>query len=204
MVRAILGGTKAQTRRVVKQSLERLGDGDWYAFDHGGINYRVNARHTTVAAWAHLLQFCPYGQPGDRLWVRETWRTEQGYDHIRPRDIPIARNGKTLAVPFWYDVDIPNFDGEGITGLTPGKRRPGMFMPRAASRILLEITAVSVERLQDITVSDAIREGYDGSSTDPVDPSIKWFSALWESINGAGSWTRNDWVWVVEFKRVQA
>jgi hypothetical protein len=74
MVRALLDGSKTQTRRVVRQELRQLGDGDWYCFDHKGINYRVNARHTTVGAWAHLLQFCPYGQPGDRLWVRESWQ----------------------------------------------------------------------------------------------------------------------------------
>lgn len=76
-------------------------------------------------------------------------------------------------------------------------------MPRWASRILLEIVSVRVERLQSISVSDAIAEGYDGSNPSPIDPSIKWYANLWETINGPDSWAANPWVWVVEFKVIK-
>lgn len=173
MVRAILAGTKTQTRRVVKQHLERLGDGDWYAFDHKGLNYRVNARHTTVAAWAHLLQFCPYGQPGDRLWVREAW---SGADDPSHKHCVHYRA-----------------DGERAT-----RWRPSIHMPRWASRIALEITGVRVERLNDISEADCRAEGLGGT----VDRAHHWYRVLWEQINGPGSWDANPWVWVIEFKRV--
>ncbi|MDP3219200.1 MAG: hypothetical protein Q8S73_34195 [Deltaproteobacteria bacterium] len=186
MVRALLNGTKSQTRRVVKQTLERLGDGDWYAFDHKGINYRVNARHTTVAAWAHLLQFCPYGQPGDRLWVRETWTQEW----MRPRQ----------GAEVFYRAD-----GEVAPEFEPWI--PSIHMFRWASRILLEIVSVRVERLQDISEADALAEGV---TVTPCKPSQAErmgrhaFRSLWEDINGntPAEWAANPWVWVVEFKQV--
>lgn len=202
MVRAILEGRKTQTRRVVKQDLKRLGGGDFYAFDHKGINYRVNARHTTVAAWAHLIQFCPYGQPGDRLWVRETfglhaygdesdWNTES----IAGADAQILGSWALAHHADWG----PCQDG--------CHWRPSIHMPRWASRILLEITGVRVERLKDISDADLELEGiqewidrgidHDGYPRDA-------FRSLWESINGAGSWDANPWVWVIEFKQVGA
>lgn len=89
------------------------------------------------------------------------------------------------------------------SGLPENRTVPSIHMPRWASRINLEITGVRVERLQEISVSDAIAEGYDGSIQSPVDPSIKWYSDLWESINGSGSWDTNPWVWVVNFRRIK-
>ena len=185
MVRAILAGTKTQTRRVVKQDLQRLGDGDWYAFDHRGINYRVNARHTTVAAWANLLQFCPYGQPGDRLWVREAHSI---------RVLPSAHAPDGLV---WHrESDIGRqWDGEI-------RWKPSIHMPRWACRILLEIVSVRVERLQAISRGDAMAEGCPfPNMADGPDPT-QWYADLWQQINGPGSWDANPWVWVVEFKRV--
>lgn len=144
MVRALLDGGKTQTRRVMDKKIVTW-DGD-------------------AAALMRLLdqvgRSCPYGQSGDRIWVRESFRTEKAYDSIKPSMLPTARNGKTLAVPFWYQADFQDrkipFVHKGLQG---GKLRPGMFMPRAASRIDLEITGVRVERLQDISEAHAAAEG---------------------------------------------
>lgn len=216
MVRAILDGRKTQTRRVVKHDLQRLGDGDWYAFDHKGINYRVNARHTTVAAWAHLLQFCPYGQPGERMWARETWAQPTTLD----------------PGPTFYRADYPYCVPDHFQNVPAEeeiKWKPSIHMKRADSRILLEITAVRVERLTDISESDALAEGIKAISKDgrtikygipdkdglPGNDDDGWnwcnwmpdasiaYRQLWEQINGPGSWATNPWVWVIEFKQVQ-
>lgn len=170
-VRAILAGTKTQTRRVVKD------------------------RHIDAAPPACFFQWlrerCPYGQPGDRLWVRETWA--YGVHAIAAeRD----EDG-----PFVYRADGTD------QGRLCARWRPSIHMPRSASRILLEITAVRVERLKDITWSDAAKEGIHvpRRARDRVDPEIgcvAQFRRLWEQINGSGSWDTNPWVWVVEFKRV--
>lgn len=204
MVRAILDGSKTQTRRIVKQSLERLGDGDWHAFDHKGINYRVNARHTTVAAWAHLLQFCPHGQPGDRLWVRETWQgplfdsdddfeafSESPDDYKKPLYCEYAADGGPAPEFVTQDDELVQ------------RWRPSIHMPRWASRISLEITGVRVERLNDISASDCVAEGCGAEEFWPESNARAQYERLWESINGPGSWAANPWVWVVEFKRVE-
>lgn len=195
MVRALLDGTKTQTRRVVKQSLERLGDGDWHAFDHKGINYRVNARHTTVVAWANLLQFCPYGQPGDRLWVRETW---QHSNH------PYGPADESCAIFYRADYwdDPHGMDGEKSPEGKYREWRPSIHMPRWAFRILLEIVSVRVERLQDISRGDAMGEGCPFPNMAQGDDPRQWYADLWESLNGPGSWAADPWVWVIEFKQV--
>lgn len=196
MVRAILDGHKTQTRRIVKQSLERLGDGDWYAFGHKGVNYRVNARHTTVAAWARLLQFCPYGQPGDRLWVRET------FCPIYPQD-PTYNGGR----PIEYDYAATYRHGYRLGDLLGEKKKwnPSIHMPRCASRITLEITGVRVERLHDINEADATAEGTPHSLHLPAGrTAVENYCHLWECINGDGSWADNPWVWVIEFHRISA
>lgn len=195
MVRALLEGRKTQTRRVVKQELRQLGDGDWYSFDHHGINYLVNARHTTVAAWAHLLQFCPYGKPSDRLWVREAWTTHAFLDKVPPRDLT------TRSIHYVADGQIKT-----------GKYRQAFHMPRWASRILLDVVGVRVERLQDISEEDAIAEGLiESGSGWKYSNESPWYACaigayqgLWESINGQGSWDENPWVWAIEFRREQA
>jgi len=213
MVRAILEGRKTQTRRVVKQDLQRLGDGDFYAFDHKGINYRVNARHTTVAAWAQLLQFCPYGQPGNRLWVRETWQYYDWNDEGEPCIRLHADNATTWPEPgneAWADklVDVWEFlsrdENYRIDNRARDRRwRPSIHMPRWASRITLEIAGVRVERLNDISENDCIAEGCPGGhgaipgygySATPAEH----FRHIWETTGG--DWAANPWVWVIEFK----
>jgi hypothetical protein len=157
---------------------------------------------------------CPYGNPGDRLWVRETWRSPQKYL------VAYAADGECGA---WIDDGSGGqaFIRHGKVMLSPGddgnfgpskygdKWRPSTCMPRWASRITLEITAVRVERLNDISENDAAAEGCGLDIMTPFghdNGSFIWgpngFVAAWESLYGAGSWALNSWVWVVEFKRV--
>lgn len=187
MVRAILAGTKTQTRRVVKPQ-PRILAGELLCWKDDALT------DDQMAACS------PYGQPGDRLWVRETfsgpWCME-AQDGIAAA--PPSKWGESSEIWYWAD-------GEPTYGDWT-RPRPSIHMPRWASRITLEVTGVRVERLQDISTSDAEAEGWPGpdaensiSSTYP----IAWYSKLWEEINGPGSWTANPWVWVVEFKRLEA
>ena len=159
MVRALLAGTKTQTRRIAKGlALEWLSEG---------------FEPTFVADDANRL--CPYGKPGDRLWVREAWAKTHCLGHEM----------------FVYRAEDNRTDYGG-----PWK--PSIHMPRLASRILLEIVSVRIERLQDISEADAEAEG----TPIPCGGWVGGYRNLWESINGPGSWDSNSWVWVVEFKRV--
>lgn len=183
MVRALLAGTKTQTRRIIKcpayYQIEEKDDGKPWPWMYDGERDRD-----------HFLP-CPYGTPGDRLWVREAWRAVWSSDDEPPRVF-------NAGYRFWYEADSPHQDGFG-------KLRPSIHMPRCASRITLEITDVRVERLQDISEADAMAEGAepilvppDGGSA----PHVEGYRVLWESINGPGSWDANPWVWALSFKRV--
>ena len=183
MVRAILAGTKTQTRRVVKGAPE-----DWSPVQpqvyaptivdrHGFEQPGPDAFGAGDAQGDHWIR-CPYGQPGDRLWVRETW----------------AQHGVSAV----YRAD----SGDRPAGA--GMWRPSIHMPRWASRITLEVTGVKVERLQGISEADAIAEGIPQSDVSPPDMGVFAYRQLWESINGPGSWDANPWVWCVSFKRVTA
>lgn len=209
MVRALQNRTKSQTRRVVKPSLTDSGNflhacNVALAHKHIGEWRQQDGRWFGLAGYTTLAYAdCPYGQIGDRLWVREAWSTHANLDHMAPRDI------QARSVHYWADGDIQT-----------GKRRPGMFMPRWASRILLEVTAVRVERLQDISEADAIAEGisvhnadgtcdcgrttYNGGGILTRYSAVEAYRDLWESINGAGSWNASPWVWVISFKRVSS
>lgn len=198
MVRAILAGTKTQTRRAMRDQPCELLD-----FNRGGLSIRV--RGAVYQAFSPTLPpvRCPYGRTGDRLWVREAWRAAAVLDSSPPRDIPSDSR-------IWHEADD---SVSGLRGLVRmGKLRPGMFMPRWASRITLEVTGVRVERLQDITEADALAEGIvpgyggfglaDGSHFHAADPRQSYLG-LWEAINGPGSVEANPWVWSVTFRRVQ-
>lgn len=206
MVRAILEGRKTQTRRVVKPQ------------PPCGCDYAMNGAMTaaccfqpgdggTIKCWVpptptsenHLLP-CLHGTPGDQLWVRENcWE--------RPERTPkMMREGADTWEPYYYDADgltesdVEDFRRWGF------KRRPSIHMPRLASRITLEIEAVRVERLQDITEEDAKAEGCDASHSDypnSTKPKRTAFCSLWCSINGPGSWEFNPWVWVIGFRRLE-
>lgn len=216
MVRAILDWRKTQTRRVVKQPKKWAGQYDQLCTKTMLNTFMVwwwNGVHGFVGA----SQECPYGQPGDRLWARETHA-------IVPRTAYRCSEGvqQTLRPDDDHDAAIYR---EGWELSPPGRWRPSIHMPRWAIRITLEVTGVRVERLKDMEgqapypgESDALAEGVyrihhgdgayyysafrdepDGKNwNDPTDA----FRELWESINGIGSWDANPFVWVVSFKRI--
>ncbi|MCH4572206.1 hypothetical protein [Achromobacter xylosoxidans] len=197
MVRAILAGKKTQTRRIAKEFAGRD--------DLDAILRRFPNQNG-----------CPYGQPGDHLWVRES-------THRRP--MLNLLTGEPLADK--YDGGAYTADGADV--LTPEgfdlawwysrKSCPSIHMPRFACRLVLEVTGVRVERLQAISYEDALAEGafdprmfwgaefddVDGESADELARRLQWpqraFRELWCKINGAESWDANPWVWVVEFRR---
>lgn len=199
MVRAILGGTKTQTRRVVRGAPSSVfwnqivmnGNGGWC--DEHGRPVR-----------------CPYGQPGDRLWVRETWQAF--FDDEVPADRPRGPR-HTMGIPARPDrKSFVFYKADGPGPVHPdgyaAQWCPSIHMPRKYSRITLEITDVRVERLQDISETDALAEGCalecmtpTGDDSDSAIHGPGGFRALWSSINGAESWDQNPWVWVVEFRR---
>ena len=152
---------------------------------------------------------CPYGQPGDRLWVRETHA-------FVPRTAFAMSDGvqQTLRPDDDHVAAIYRAAWERSRGGIVW--RPSIHMPRWASRITLEITCVRVERLQDVSDDDAIAEGVGQVVREKLPKIQQWgeydiievdavaeYRALWESINGPGSWRANPWVWVIEFKRVE-
>lgn len=194
MVRAILEGRKTVTRRVVKPQPDFLGS-----------MVDPNTPFKTLDAGLHARITCPYGEPGDRLWVREAWAADAQVDAIAPSDL-------SQGEPIWYPADL-SVRQTGCSMISKGRVRPSIHMPRWASRILLEITAVRVKRLQDISEEQALAEGVRGEPCDHArqacadigcwgDTAKGAFGFLWESLNGEGSWAANPWVWVVEFKRV--
>lgn len=181
MVRAILEGRKTVTRRAVK-------DTGFYAIDAA-----IHGNEVALREREALSTRCPYGQPGDRLWVREAWA------QINVAQAP----GETWVV--YRECDNRTDYG--------GPWKPSIHMRRRDSRILLEITAVRVERLQDISEEQALAEGVRGEPCDHArqacsdigcwgDTAKGAFGFLWEQLNGAGAWQANPWVWVIEFKRV--
>ncbi|HBQ7468902.1 TPA: hypothetical protein ACQ6JW_000592 [Klebsiella pneumoniae] len=216
MVRALLSGRKTQTRRIIKDC----------TVGRDQISKFIQIEKKFIGCYPEdvpelIRECCPYGIPGDRIWVREAFRV-----HSRATDVATLvykaseRNSwteQTHRVP----VAVCNKPA------TPEKWTPSLHMPRWASRILLEITDVRVERLNAISPEDAESEGlertnFTGFGDEPGLPSYpepdvyfdplkkQWkeyppeaFAGLWESIYGEGSWQANPWVWVIEFKRVE-
>ena len=215
MVRAILAGTKTQTRRAVKpqpiQATTHIGtfhhpdddDGRGPRFWSCGPD-PMNPGHSYIQPdWAIP---CPYGQPGDRLWVREAWQSLHNQNGERLDGLD---DWKKHSRECFYRAD----ESDPRTRPMSGRWRPSIHMPRWASRITLEIAGVRVERLQDISVADAIAEGIEPTMPNPghwnwrdyladgmQTHAVLSYKTLWESINGRGSWDANPWVWVVEFQ----
>ena len=223
-VRAILAGNTTQTRRVVKfmhETPKLIGQ----AAEHRNLNAAYPAREKGWVFWQStragdgLAEFtkkayatgllCPYGEPGDRLWVRETFT--RGIIPIKAKGGlqlklgPMARDGWQYAA--WYDGDPDPWGW-----FSDRKRIPSIFMPRWASRITLEIVNVRVERLQEISVADAIAEGVyyrqvvkENHRAFPHDY-LKSFSDLWNSINAKRGWPweSNPWIWVIEFRMLES
>ena len=174
MVRNIINGTQTQDRRIIKPHLV----GESRHPPHGPVLWVHEDYHVPIDS-ADALAACPFGQPGDRLWVRETWTDGHSYDGKRH---------------FAYKAD-----GE-VSGAYQWKR--STHMPRAASRLTLEVTGVRIEPLNDITRGDAMAEGCPYPNMKDGPSPRDWYRYLWEEINGDGSWAANPWVWVVEFRRV--
>lgn len=195
MVRALLDGRKTQTRRIVKPQPHEFFVRFGRLYDH--------PKKLGEYSGELVLVNSPYGQPRDRLWVKEThafiWPDEYEPENLKDCNIEYRADTDGKALP----GDWPE---ESRDDPERPKWRPSIFMHRWASRILLEITAVRVERLQDISEEDAIAEGAKwGACGAPQIGSHKaGYAQLWESINGAGSWDANPWVWVVEFKKIGA
>jgi hypothetical protein len=208
MVRAILEGRKTQTRRVLRVQPTRWETVAHFCTgaDHLGWSFY---KRRGDGCWENRERFyCPYGKPGDRLWVRETFAaqiiTANGYDH----DGPAIGRMRDKSKPVLYRAD-PMYDGM-TSGEFAWSWEPSIHMPRWASRINLEITEVRVQRLRDINCGDAAAEGvidpdYDPSQADWQVMGKHPFVELWDSINGKKdgcSWADNPWVWALTFRRV--
>lgn len=212
MVREILDERKTMTRRVVKLPVNMLPNPSLFLIDPGGTifgpgPYIKTWRSEDGEDIMNERIRCPYGYPGDRLWVRETWR------------------------PLWDDIDVPGglgdcvqyradmakrkpplnisedegyrFDDMCVAGCTDPKWKPSIHMPRWASRITLEVVSVKVERVADISPADCRKEGV-GICLNDIGARYA-FGQLWNQINekrGYG-WYVNPWVWVIEFRRVK-
>lgn len=205
MVRAILAGRKTQTRRIMKPRLHAdtarvmFSGGEWRTYTEDAYPFGDPIR-------------CPYGKPGDRLWVRETWKTGKYLDQDSPRSIAkqceeagySTRGGAACPILYLADEHHRKWSEHDIEDFGPwGKTRVSIHMPRWASRITLEITDLRVERLNAITEDDAIAEGCQCAGVPASLSNVGAFAKLWESINGSGSWESNPWVWVVGFKMVK-
>ncbi|HGN0817486.1 hypothetical protein [Pseudomonas aeruginosa] len=200
MVRAILEGRKTVTRRPVKggqipaeDTTIQEGGPRWSAIGQRHPRYGYCVFGETEAECAQELAehgVCPYGQPGDRLWVRETWA------HVGTGDPGhlVYRATYPRCLPPGLENVPADIRDEGY------RWRPSIHMPRWACRILLEITAVRVERLHDLSDPGALAEGVSHSEMHSGDSLVDVFARLWESTGG--DWDANPWVWVVEFKRV--
>jgi hypothetical protein len=218
MVRAILDGRKSQTRRAIKPQPRSTFLGPQVfqpvVSNQSGLALPGPEQFGIFDTWGEWSTKCPYGQPGDQLWVRETtwYRKTDGITTYA--DGSMRTHPSAIVGNFYAQAD--DFENWPKIAKSFGfKSVPSIHMPRWASRITLEVTGVRVERLNDISREDSIAEGIEPSGGERnswkdyieqaqglVNP-INSFCSLWRMINGPGSWTANPWVWVVEFKRVK-
>ena len=209
MVRAVMEGRKTQTRWIVNPEPDSPQLLESRTAESGCV-YAIHANRSNV----HQGRFrwdCPFGQPGDRLWVRETARCEFSREDFTNQvfrtNVAYRADGKSKT----FETNKPSKWFPDRTNLTAAGELPwcpSIHMPRWASRITLEITSVRVERLNSMTESDALAEGCNGGR-DSI-PGYMYsatphehFHHVWQSIYGKESWQANPWVWVIEFKRVE-
>lgn len=217
MVRATLDDLKTQTRRIVEPQLEMVTfvaeQGPLPAFTGklcppGFTAVGLNVFNTPGNSG---LVNCPYGKPGDRLWVKEThWRYGKWVRNGLTKKGKPAWRFRSMDNLMCYEEEMPESVERGKRGKSGWHKRPSIFMPRKLSRITLEIVAVRVDRLQDISETDCYAEGIAwptapnlGSDVTRRDNARNAYRALWESINGKGSWAKNTWLWVITFKRIK-
>ncbi|WP_108943527.1 hypothetical protein [Morganella morganii] len=244
MVRAILDGRKTQTRRIMKPQPTPCNYVDERGKARGGHQWPSNIFRTMLhvegelqngdGGWKGLVGgACPFGDIGDRLWVRETfallgnedgvcvdWNDRIVYDEEEAARIYRAScEQKDGDYGLWSIPDDADWKPHTDNHKYDGTWRPSIHMPRWASRILLEITGVRVERLQDISGEDAVAEGvvtgsygnegnwmngfYAPGGNQPHQTAKSAYSELWCSIYGADAWYKNPWVWVIEFTQIQ-
>lgn len=236
MVKAILEGRKTQTRRVVRPQPRpgrygpnhptmpsgvightpgQFGDGDYCVWEPPSGSQKISAIPWAESCWYRIEPECPHGQPGDRIWVRETHQFACGLDLKSAAEIGESAKDagyRRAWAPVRYVADgmtansgcLPDFGGEW------GKKRTSIFMPRWASRINLEITEVRVERLHEITESDANAEGVGPGYVPNASGSTScvghrpMFVRRWDEINGKKHpWVSNPWVFVISFRRLE-
>lgn len=189
MVRAILDGRKGMTRRIVKPCVDR--------------NFGCELSPGEIAGEPDPSVHCPYGKPGDRLWVKEAWALAAQYDDLKGKDI--------VGLP---EMGCLRYKADATYPAGFGRPRHARFMPRWASRITLEITDVRAERLQSITEEDAVAEGATTWEYNPEQPLTSGerggdspyrsgFAYLWDTINDQrATWKSNPFVWRISFKRI--
>lgn len=190
MVQAILEGRKTQTRRVVKHQvswesscLPKGSLAGFAVYDKRGAQYWLDGEDQPATL---ADGFCPYGNPGDVLWVRESW-----FNDADKGEAPI----------YVYKATFRDFPRGS------SKWKPSIHMPYSACRLFLRITDIRVERLQDISEEDCLKEGIESVKVSEAAYHSgtygEWFRELWQSINGPESWEANPWVWVVSFERTE-
>lgn len=231
MVKALLDGRKQQTRRIVKlPHTNPLGQWEPSTVGGGSCRFKDGMPYPERTCLWHTRTgdslVCPHGIVGDLLWIRENWRVSNRWDSTPPRDL----SARQMTVMFAAGGSVANQESgryeldETYPETIPdwaGKLRPGMFMPRWASRVTLRITDIRVERLSEISEADAISEGIEpegdgwksyerileGPHKDTPHPHamvpnrspVTSYRELWESLNGKDSWALDPWVWVVFF-----
>lgn len=201
MVRATLNGSKSVTRRTVKGEIPA--GAVRAVFNPYSDAKRPAWRWIDAADRVVGKPFrCPYGVAGDLLYGREAWRASLAFELTKPSEIQVG-------TPILYVAG-----GGNLPEFNAGRFRPGMFMPRWASRILLEVIDIRVERLQDITREQAIAEGIERVGGRwrhyffPDEDEAAWefpqnsFASLWDKLNGEGSWDSNAWVFCISFRRI--
>ena len=214
MVRATLEGRKTQTRRVVTSGRYRL---DGYSPTGRLVDYHGNGNtlgleytHDERGLWdgdsnpdgrSALILPCPYGLPGDLMYVREAWHAHKLDDNLSPAELSPSSPSR-----IWWHADDSRDNADYI-----GKLRPSIHMPRWASRLTLVVEDIRVERLQEISEEDAVAEGAiayaeRGEAPDPIGAAepVYAFRELWDSLNASRGygWDANPWVWVVQFRPI--
>jgi hypothetical protein len=209
MVCATLDGRKTNTRRMNGLDVINKNPDDYHHpyQEKPGVWYFHKNSYPSVGPFK-----CPYGIPGDRLWVRETWAlsSDCGLNTPDAYGTPVHRASFPYTIGERHDAGLLR---------EPARWKPPIYMPRWASRILLEITDIGVERVQDISEEDAIAEGMQFHNGGEIHHSgyrhdinhgfvystaREAMSVLWDSIHGPGSWDKNPWVWVVKFKVIKS